>query len=196
MAKRGHRRTRRKSLSTPSRQRVERLQEVPDGPSTIAGRLRPLGYKIYAEYLASDHWRDIHKRYRQSNRPQRCACGAVGTQLHHLTYVRLGAERLDDLILVCKRCHRQIHHKSPRSSPKRPPVVTKKVVTKQLPAPQGFKPFPLPYGVASVPSPLEQRKIAHERALAKNHLKGSKRGTPKPWDKFDLRSRQVSDRET
>lgn len=78
-------------------------------PSVIEGQLRPLGYGRYAEYLASDHWRDVKRAYRESDRPQRCKCGTAGRHLHHLTYERLGAELLTDLLLLCEDCHRRIH---------------------------------------------------------------------------------------
>lgn len=82
--------------------------------STISGRLRDLGYSTYADYLASDHWQNVRRRYRESDRPQRCSCGAAGHSLHHLTYERLGRERLADLELVCDACHRRRHDKRER----------------------------------------------------------------------------------
>jgi HNH endonuclease len=88
-----------------------------DGPSAIGARLRPLGFERYADYLASEHWREVRKRYRESDRPQRCKCGAEGTQLHHTTYVRLGRESLTDLVLLCENCHRRRHGLSKRADP-------------------------------------------------------------------------------
>jgi hypothetical protein len=39
-------------------------------------------------------------------RDGRCRdCGRRGTEAHHLTYERVGRERLSDLVLLCKRCH-------------------------------------------------------------------------------------------
>ena len=32
-----------------------------------------------------------------------------GMHLHHITYERLGKERLSDLVPVCESCHRFIH---------------------------------------------------------------------------------------
>lgn len=80
-----------------------------DDPSTIAGRLHPLGFKRYSEYLASPHWQDVKRRYKASANPQMCACGAKPTALHHKTYVRLGKEELTDLEPVCDPCHRKRH---------------------------------------------------------------------------------------
>ncbi len=88
-------------------------------PSFIGGRLSPLGFTNYAEYLASEHWQDVRRLYRESDRPQRCRCGARGAHLHHLTYERLGAELLTDLLLLCQPCHERIHRAEPRKEQRR-----------------------------------------------------------------------------
>ncbi len=36
-------------------------------------------------------------------------CGNRATQVHHRTYDRIGAEKLEDLLAVCSTCHRTIH---------------------------------------------------------------------------------------
>ena len=52
----------------------------------------------------------LRRRYRESDRPQNCICGETERlQLHHLTYERVGAERLDDLTPLCANCHAMIH---------------------------------------------------------------------------------------
>ncbi len=78
--------------------------------SQLSGKLRPLGFKKYQEYLASDHWQTIRREYAESGLAQDCACGAHYTALHHTTYDRLGYERLTELRPVCNRCHRKIHN--------------------------------------------------------------------------------------
>lgn len=82
---------------------------VKDGTSSISARLRPLGFERYADYLASDHWQDLRRRYRESDLPQSCKCGAPANALHHKTYVRLGEELLTDLEALCHGCHRVAH---------------------------------------------------------------------------------------
>ena len=72
-------------------------------------RLRGLGYKSYPHYLASRHWIELRRRYRESDLPQECICGEEHVQLHHLTYERIGAEDLADLTPLCKRCHAMAH---------------------------------------------------------------------------------------
>lgn len=72
-------------------------------------RLRELGYETYDAYLRSPAWRDVKDRYRASELPQVCMCGDAKVQLHHTTYDRVGQERLDDLIALCKDCHDAAH---------------------------------------------------------------------------------------
>ena len=76
-------------------------------------RLRRLGFKSYGEYLSSDHWADLRRRFfAESTRAKRgCAGCRMGRplQLHHRTYKRLGAEHLSDLDLLCRECHVALH---------------------------------------------------------------------------------------
>jgi 5-methylcytosine-specific restriction endonuclease McrA len=68
----------------------------------------------YFDYLQSDAWREVKRRYLRSARPKDCRiCGAsrfdARLDLHHRTYERLGRERLSDLVLLCRRCHDAVH---------------------------------------------------------------------------------------
>lgn len=73
-------------------------------------RLAELGYRDYAHYLRSPHWKQIRGRYRATRwLPQECICGEPRTDLHHMTYERVGAERLEDLIALCRNCHVMVH---------------------------------------------------------------------------------------
>jgi hypothetical protein len=74
-----------------------------------AARLRALGYASYSDYLRSPHWREVKARYRASDLPQACMCGADDVQLHHTTYDRIDAEDLSDLLPLCASCHTLIH---------------------------------------------------------------------------------------
>jgi hypothetical protein len=77
---------------------------------SLDGKVKPLGYPSYSAYLNSDHWHYVRARYLMSDRPQACvSCGKPHTLLHHLTYDNLGKERLNDLIPMCHRCHRNAH---------------------------------------------------------------------------------------
>jgi hypothetical protein len=72
-------------------------------------RLRALGYSNYADYLRSAHWKQTKAHYRASDLPQECICGEPDVHLHHMTYDRIGAEKLTDLTPLCPNCHTLIH---------------------------------------------------------------------------------------
>jgi hypothetical protein len=73
-------------------------------------RVKPLGFPSYTDYLRSRHWRQMKVAFRESAHAQECICGETeDLHLHHKTYARLGAERLDDLVALCSRCHRMVH---------------------------------------------------------------------------------------
>lgn len=78
--------------------------------SKFQDNLTRLGFKTYDEYLLSSHWIDFKTRYRTSGRSQVCAvCSHSAIQLHHHTYVRLGAENYDDVTPLCWRHHEDVH---------------------------------------------------------------------------------------
>lgn len=66
---------------------------------------------LYDDYIKSDEWRAVRKRYRKSKLPWKCAvCDvAVNLHLHHRTYKRLGREQLTDLVPLCKFHHEETH---------------------------------------------------------------------------------------
>lgn len=64
----------------------------------------------YREYLVSDHW-FAFRDYVFSKKGYRCElCRATECiELHHLTYARLGHERIEDVRPLCRLHHRQQH---------------------------------------------------------------------------------------
>ena len=74
--------------------------------------------KRYTDWLASPGWH--RRRQRWASEEQRrygrivCAlCGARWSQsrgdLHHLSYSRMGRERHEDLMAMCRPCHELVH---------------------------------------------------------------------------------------
>ncbi len=64
----------------------------------------------YVAYLRSEKW--ARKRAKAltlaGNRCVLCN-SSVGLNVHHRTYQRIGNERLDDLIVLCRACHERHH---------------------------------------------------------------------------------------
>jgi hypothetical protein len=73
-------------------------------------KLTPENRLAYFKYLRSDGWRARRKAAlkRAKNRCQLCAT-TEGLDAHHRTYRRLGAERPDDVTVLCRFCHK-LHH--------------------------------------------------------------------------------------
>lgn len=78
----------------------------------------------YRDYINSPDWRSTRLRYFRSKLPSdRCqACGASwepGFHLHHRSYKRLGNERLNDFVMMCADCHRELHRRFREATAKR-----------------------------------------------------------------------------
>lgn len=73
---------------------------------------RSLRRWLYRRYLRSARWREtrLHAVRRAGFRCKRCGAGGR-LDVHHLSYVRVGRERPDDLTVLCRECHRAEHAK-------------------------------------------------------------------------------------
>ncbi|MCY4554379.1 MAG: hypothetical protein OXC79_11970 [Candidatus Poribacteria bacterium] len=64
----------------------------------------------YSRYLQSPTWKA--KRQKVMKRANHICEGCLeqkATQVHHLTYERVGCEMLFDLVAICDRCHSNCH---------------------------------------------------------------------------------------
>ena len=68
---------------------------------------------VYSDYLKSDKWKYIRDYVLRRDGNQCTRCGAIGTEVHHLSYDNIFHEEWDkckDLITLCKDCHDREHH--------------------------------------------------------------------------------------
>lgn len=67
--------------------------------------------KRYDDYMASSAWAEKRRAYKAERLWACCVCGLErpDLHLHHITYIRLGKERLDDLIPMCADHHAAAH---------------------------------------------------------------------------------------
>lgn len=67
----------------------------------------------YARYRQSKKWKALRDQVRKRAGFKCQGCGATAQEklleVHHKTYERLGDERLEDLVLMCQRCHATEH---------------------------------------------------------------------------------------
>ena len=66
--------------------------------------------RSYPRYLRSRTWRRRRTRVLARDEHGCLACGCLfGLQVHHLTYKRVGRERMNDLVTLCSPCHVNEH---------------------------------------------------------------------------------------
>jgi hypothetical protein len=69
--------------------------------------------KDYRNYIRSTAWKKKKKYYWGRCKDKSCrGCGKEwekGFNLHHATYIRLGIEKMADLMPLCHSCHRDLH---------------------------------------------------------------------------------------
>jgi len=73
---------------------------------------RRVWYRSY--YLQSNHWRHFKKRAKKhyGNKCARCfryGINGVVIDVHHLFYGNLWHEKLEDVQLLCRDCHKRQH---------------------------------------------------------------------------------------
>ena len=73
----------------------------------------PERFTRYDAAMASPHWKQIRQTALMlaRHRCQECQ-SAARLHVHHVTYERLGCERLDDLKVLCRGCHAAEHAKT------------------------------------------------------------------------------------
>jgi 5-methylcytosine-specific restriction endonuclease McrA len=107
----------RRSATHRTRKRSESLR-TEDVPSTRRVKPNRRAYRAgqwmpgrsYAEYLRSNKWRDLRQQVFQRDGPSCQLCGGTSElQIHHLTYEPRGRESVDDLTVLCKKCHKRAH---------------------------------------------------------------------------------------
>ena len=80
-----------------------------DAPYTML--IRQDWDRWYPRYLESDAWMELRlKVFERAN--WRCEqCKAPATEVHHLTYIHVGNEAMEDLQALCRQCHKRQHRR-------------------------------------------------------------------------------------
>lgn len=75
----------------------------------------------YAQYINGPDWQTKRLERLQHDNHRCSRCQSTETlQVHHVTYERLGRERLTDLLTLCDPCHRSEHGRDPDNAPAMP----------------------------------------------------------------------------
>ena len=71
--------------------------------------------KTYGDYLKTKHWRTFRKqilidrKYTCEKCKRDLTHNSSLLHVHHTTYTNIGHENKEDVLLLCKDCHRDIH---------------------------------------------------------------------------------------
>lgn len=72
----------------------------------------PRGEIPYLTFLGTKYWKRLRMEVLRRDKFTCKRCGAQqNLQAHHLTYVRRGHEKLEDLVTLCVPCHREAHRR-------------------------------------------------------------------------------------
>jgi 5-methylcytosine-specific restriction endonuclease McrA len=66
-------------------------------------------WRTYEAHINSLKWAEIRAKRLAWDKHTCQGCGDRATEVHHMTYARLGDELLLDLVSVCRSCHKKIH---------------------------------------------------------------------------------------
>lgn len=90
----------------------------------MAWKKMPEGKEKYSAYLCSREWSVLKEavKARSGGVCERCEASPMD-HVHHLTYERKYAERLEDLQACCRQCHDFIHAKSDHDPTENRPIV-------------------------------------------------------------------------
>lgn len=69
-----------------------------------------LGFETYQEYLLSEFWEQKRKWILEcfENKCSKCS-STKNLQVHHLNYNNIGNEGGNDVIILCRKCHKKEH---------------------------------------------------------------------------------------
>ena len=92
--------------------------------------LRQAFRKKYHKYLLSKEWAALKEKALQQNGGLCCLCKKEGLlEVHHKTYENLFKEKDEDLICVCRDCHRELHGLGSRQ---KTAIIDKKMILEVL----------------------------------------------------------------
>jgi 5-methylcytosine-specific restriction endonuclease McrA len=78
---------------------------------------KALGFKSYREYLESNFWKQKRELILNILGRKCSRCGStIDLQVHHLNYINCGNESRNDVIVLCRKCHKEEGDKNENKS--------------------------------------------------------------------------------
>lgn len=96
--------------------RTEPKPSYPKGGVVFEGDYSPklmfISAEAKQEYMRTQQWKDLKaERMRIARNKCECCGSPFNLHLHHVTYIRLTKERIEDLLILCSSCHDKMHKK-------------------------------------------------------------------------------------
>lgn len=88
---------------------VNDIKQYYDG--LIKGNNGRIRYNLFESYYYTNEWKELRQKVFQRDNYKCLKCGAKAEQVHHETYERFKAEKIEDLSSICVPCHNLIHSK-------------------------------------------------------------------------------------
>ena len=63
----------------------------------------------YRSYLKSLTWKGKRRKAMKYAKGRCQLCGALAREVHHMNYRSRGKEQPEDLIALCRKCHKDLH---------------------------------------------------------------------------------------
>lgn len=71
---------------------------------------KALGFDSYQEFLLSEFWEEKRKWIIECSGSYCQKCQSTKKlNVHHLNYINLGNEGINDVIVLCNKCHQEEH---------------------------------------------------------------------------------------
>jgi 5-methylcytosine-specific restriction endonuclease McrA len=84
----------------------------PKEPKPMPEPQEPSQKRKYERYLRSPEWIEKRDRFRAAFGNKCVVCGSTeDLHIHHLNYDCIGNETINDVVCLCKGCHRSAHRK-------------------------------------------------------------------------------------
>lgn len=97
-------------LDHPSKKELLRLRNIYENLNETDKN--PLSLSEYNQYLESEHWRGFAKSLFDEQK-QCSICGNKAEHIHHLHYRNIWKENIEDVVVLCAKCHCFIHPDGP-----------------------------------------------------------------------------------
>lgn len=106
-------------LSEPSNDKLINGKEFKQKLKTNISKHKEERREKYIEYLSSEKWKRFRKQIIQERDGACENCrSSENLQVHHKHYINIFNEQREDVLLLCRKCHKRVHSMKPKNRKK------------------------------------------------------------------------------